>query len=106
VPASFQDFYDSGPRYCTNLMPDGLRCNHQTMKRSDAQDSDMAEQLQVIAYREGWDVIYEGARYAESHHATRDEAIAAGIAKANCDGATLVTFDRTGRIASRKRYPV
>jgi hypothetical protein len=66
----------------------------------------LATPLQVIAYREGWDVIYEGARYAESHHATREEAIAAGIAKARCDGATLVTFDRSGRIASRKHYPM
>ncbi len=76
------------------------------LKRNDAQDYVMAAQLQVIAYREGWDVIYEGARYAESHHATREEAMAAGIAKACCDGATLVAFDRAGRISSRKRYPM
>jgi hypothetical protein len=74
------------------------------MKRSNARYSVMAEQLQVIAYREGWDVIHEGARYAESHHATRDEAIAAGIAKACRDGATLVTFDRAGRISSCRHY--
>ena len=65
----------------------------------------MATQLQVIAYRDGWDVIYEGARYAESHHATREAAVAAGIAQACCDGATLVTFDNVGHVASRTRYP-
>lgn len=26
--------------------------------------------LKVVPYRGGWDVIYEGARYAESHHVT------------------------------------
>lgn len=64
----------------------------------------MTMQIQVVAYREGWDVIYEGARYAESHHATRDEAVAAGIEEARRDGATLVTFDREGRECTRKHY--
>jgi hypothetical protein len=59
---------------------------------------------QVVAYQGGWDVIYEGARYAESHHATWAEAVAAGIIQARRDGATLVTFDRKGRECTRKPY--
>ena len=75
-----------------------------TWKREYAQESTMATLLQVIAYRDGWDVIYEGARYAESHHATREAAVAAGIAQASHDGATLVTFDNAGRVTSRTPY--
>jgi hypothetical protein len=73
--------------------------------KRDAQGTTMATQLQVMAYQDGWDVIYEGARYAESHHATREAAVAAGIAQASHDGATLVTFDNAGRVTSRTPYP-
>jgi len=66
----------------------------------------MSTQLEVVAYQEGWDVIYEGARYAESHHATRMDAIAAGIEQACHDGVTLVIFDMTGRECLRKSYAV
>lgn len=64
----------------------------------------MTMQIQIVAYREGWDVIYEGARYAESHHASRDDAVVAGIEKARRDGVTLVILDRDGRECARTDY--
>jgi len=64
----------------------------------------MTMQIQVVAYREGWDVIYEGARYAESHHTAWREAVAAGIRQARRDGVMLVIFDREGRECTRKHY--
>jgi len=64
----------------------------------------MVKQIQVVAYQGGWDVIFEGARYAESHHVTRDEAVAAGVELARRDGATLVTYDREGRECTRTHY--
>ena len=64
----------------------------------------MSAELQVLPYRDGWDVIYESARNAESHHATRDTAVVAACAQARRDGAVLVTFDRDGNEIARHDY--
>jgi len=64
----------------------------------------MGTQLKVVAYKDGWDVIYADAKYAESHHATRIDAIAAGIEQACRDCVTLVIFDQEGRECSRRSY--
>lgn len=64
----------------------------------------MSARLQVVAYHDGWDVIYEGARNAESHHPSREAAILAAIAQAQCDGALLVTFDRHGNEIAHHDY--
>ncbi|MFJ4288552.1 DUF2188 domain-containing protein [Cupriavidus sp. NPDC089707] len=64
----------------------------------------MSTELQVVPYRDGWDVIYEGARNAESHHATREAAVMAACAQARRDGAVLVTFDRNGNEIARHAF--
>lgn len=63
----------------------------------------MSAELQA-PYRDGWDVICESARNAESHHPTREAAVVAAIAQARRDGATLVTFDRHGNEIARHDY--
>jgi hypothetical protein len=83
------------------LICDDIRFTHRNSRKGNA----MAAQLNVVAYREGWDVIYEGARYAESHHPTREDAVMAGNAQARRDGVTCVTFDRDGRECDRAEYP-
>jgi len=60
----------------------------------------MALQLNVVAYCGGWDLIYEGARYAESHHATREEALSAGAVLARREGAVLFAPEVQGKCAS------
>lgn len=57
--------------------------------------------LWIVPYRDGWDVIFEGARYAESHHATRDQAIAAGNIRARRDNVDMLVFDSEGRVCMR-----
>ncbi|WP_029049515.1 DUF2188 domain-containing protein [Cupriavidus sp. amp6] len=64
----------------------------------------MSARLQVVAYHDGWDVIYEGARNAESHHPTREAAVFAASAQAQRDGALLVSFDRHGNEVVRHDY--
>ncbi|SDD91431.1 hypothetical protein SAMN05216345_12139 [Cupriavidus sp. YR651] len=64
----------------------------------------MTTQIQVVPYRDGWDVIHEGARYADSHHADREVAVMAGTVLARGEGATLVTYDRAGRECGRVDY--
>jgi hypothetical protein len=64
----------------------------------------MSAELQVVPYRDGWDVIYESARNAESHHPAREAAVVAATAQARRDGAILVTFDRDGNEISRYDY--
>jgi hypothetical protein len=57
--------------------------------------------LCIVPYRDGWDVIYEGARYAESHHSTQEEAIAAGTIRARRDNVDMLVFDSEGRVCMR-----
>ncbi len=64
----------------------------------------MSVELQVVPYRNGWDVIYESARNAESYHPTREAAVVAACAQARRDGAVLVTFDRDGNEIARHDY--
>lgn len=47
----------------------------------------MSAELHVVPYRDGWDVIYESARNAESHHPTREAAVVAATVQARRDGA-------------------
>ncbi len=65
----------------------------------------MARKLQVVAYQQGWDVIYEGAKYAESHHASRMDAVAAAVDQACREGAVLEIFDAEGHLCSQRRLP-
>ncbi|MBP0639319.1 DUF2188 domain-containing protein [Cupriavidus sp. AcVe19-6a] len=64
----------------------------------------MFTELRVVPYHDGWDVIYERARYAESHHPSRHSAILAATAQARREGATLVILDRDGTEISRRDY--
>lgn len=50
----------------------------------------MNRNIHVMPYRGGWDVTHEGARYAESHHATREEAIAVATALARREKVEVV----------------
>jgi hypothetical protein len=56
------------------------------------------EAIHVIPYRDGWDVTRLGARYAESHHATLDEAIAAGAALARRQKVELMLHSVDGLV--------
>lgn len=64
----------------------------------------MQTNLHVVPHGGGWDVIHEGARYAESHHATQDEAIEAGTSVARREKVELLIHGRDGRIHSRNSY--
>ena len=52
----------------------------------------------------GWAVQTDGTRRAASLHATKAEAIAAGRAQAQRQGAELVIKNRDGRIAQKDSY--
>ncbi|MBY4947342.1 DUF2188 domain-containing protein [Cupriavidus respiraculi] len=56
------------------------------------------EPIHVIPYREGWDVTRLGARYAESHHATLEEAVKAGAALARRQKVELMLHTADGRV--------
>ncbi|CAG9184631.1 DUF2188 domain-containing protein [Cupriavidus pampae] len=60
--------------------------------------------IQVTPYKGGWDVIHEGARYADSHHPTREAAVLAGATLARQEKTTLVTYDITGEECTRLDY--
>ncbi|MFS8978472.1 DUF2188 domain-containing protein [Cupriavidus necator] len=64
----------------------------------------MGTNLHVVPHLDGWDVIYEGARYAESHHATQEEAIAAGTTAARRKHVELLIHGRDGQIRSRNSF--
>ncbi|MFC4423817.1 DUF2188 domain-containing protein [Cupriavidus pampae] len=58
----------------------------------------MEATLHVMPYGSGWDVIHEGARYAESHHATLAEAIAAGKRRARLTKVELLVHGSDGKV--------
>ncbi|MFJ1254863.1 DUF2188 domain-containing protein [Cupriavidus sp. CuC1] len=64
----------------------------------------MDSNLHIKPYRDGWDVIREGARYAESHHATQEKAIAAGAAQARREQVELVIHARGDQICRRNCF--
>lgn len=64
------------------------------------------EPIHVIPYRDGWDVTRLGARYAESHHATLEEAIKAGAALARRQKVELMLHSADGRVESAPVAPV
>ncbi|KWR90556.1 DUF2188 domain-containing protein [Cupriavidus sp. IDO] len=64
----------------------------------------MSSNLHVVPHQDGWDVIREGARYAESHHATQEEAITAGTAQAQREKIELLIHGRDGQIRVRNSY--
>ena len=64
----------------------------------------MQANLHVVPHGTGWDVIHEGSRYAESHHETQDEAIAAGTERARREHVELLIHGRDGQIRSRNSY--
>ncbi|MNY77153.1 hypothetical protein D3C86_2169660 [compost metagenome] len=64
----------------------------------------MGSNIHVVPHDEGWDVIHEGARYAESHHATQEEAVAAGTTKAQREHVELLIHGRDGQIRSRSSF--
>ncbi|CAG2154554.1 DUF2188 domain-containing protein [Cupriavidus plantarum] len=61
----------------------------------------MEATLHVMPYGAGWDVIHEGSRYAESHHATLDEAIAAGTRRARLTKVELLVHGTDGEVRAR-----
>ncbi|WP_020423779.1 MULTISPECIES: DUF2188 domain-containing protein [Cupriavidus] len=60
-----------------------------------------AQYLHVRPYGDGWDVIQDGARYANSHHATQAAAIRAGTRDARRDGVALLIHEADGRICNQ-----
>ena len=61
--------------------------------------------IHVVRMEAGrWAVAVEGSGEAPSQHASRDEAIAAGAAKAKQSGVELVVHGRDGRIRRRNRF--
>ncbi|WP_454766996.1 DUF2188 domain-containing protein [Cupriavidus campinensis] len=64
----------------------------------------MHTNLHVVPHGDGWDVIHEGARYAESHHTTQDEAIDAATALAQREKVALLIHGRDGQIRSRSSF--
>lgn len=64
----------------------------------------MQANLHVMPHGEGWDVIHEGSRYAESHHTTQDEAIAAGTERARREKVELLIHGRDGQIRARNSF--
>lgn len=64
----------------------------------------MGSNIHVVPYDGGWDVIHEGARYAESHHATQEEAVAAGATKAQREHVELLIHGRDGQVRARNSF--
>jgi hypothetical protein len=64
----------------------------------------MGSNLHVVPYGNGWDVIHEDARYAESHHAKLEEAINAATGLARRKKVELVIHARDGSIRTRSSY--
>ncbi|CAG2150729.1 DUF2188 domain-containing protein [Cupriavidus numazuensis] len=58
----------------------------------------MGSNLHVVPYGNGWDVIHEGARYAESHHATQEAAISAATALARRKKVDLLVHAPDGSV--------
>jgi hypothetical protein len=58
----------------------------------------MGSNLHVVPYGNGWDVIHEGARYAESHHATQEAAIRAATALARRKKVDLLVHAPDGSV--------
>ncbi|CAG9176393.1 DUF2188 domain-containing protein [Cupriavidus pinatubonensis] len=58
----------------------------------------MGSNLHVVPYRNGWDVIQEGACYAESHHATQEAAINAATALARRKKVDLLVHAPDGSV--------
>jgi hypothetical protein len=64
----------------------------------------MDSNIHVVPHGDGWDVTREGARYAESHHETQEEAIAAGTAQAQREKVDLLIHGRDGQIRTRSSF--
>jgi hypothetical protein len=64
----------------------------------------MDSNILIKPYKDGWDVIREGARYAESHHETQEKAIAAGAVQARRESVELVIHGRDGTICARNSF--
>ncbi|MCY0853930.1 DUF2188 domain-containing protein [Cupriavidus sp. D39] len=63
----------------------------------------MPNNIHVVPHKDGWDVTEENARYAESHHATQEEAIAAATARAKRDRVELQVHG-AGQIRLRNSF--
>ncbi|MGO4330262.1 DUF2188 domain-containing protein [Cupriavidus sp. 2TAF22] len=57
--------------------------------------------LHVRPYGDGWDVIHDGARYANSHHDTQEAAIRAGTRDARREHVELLIHEMDGRICDQ-----
>ena len=68
------------------------------------QETEMGSNLHVVPYENGWDVIHEGARYAESHHATQEAAIHAATALARRKKTELLIHAKDGSVRTRSSY--
>ncbi len=64
----------------------------------------MPNNIHVVPHKDGWDVTEENARYAESHHATQEEAIAAATARAKRDRVELLVHGADGQIRLRNSF--
>lgn len=64
----------------------------------------MHANIHVLPHANGWDVICEGSRYAESHHDTQEDAIEAGSALAYRRKVELLVHGRDGQIRARNTF--
>ncbi|MGN5476095.1 DUF2188 domain-containing protein [Cupriavidus basilensis] len=64
----------------------------------------MGSNLHVVPYESGWDVIHEGARYAESHHVTQEDAIVAATALARRKKVMVLVPARDGSVRTFDDY--
>ncbi|GAB7542389.1 DUF2188 domain-containing protein [Cupriavidus sp. 8B] len=63
-----------------------------------------AHNIHVLPHGTGWDVIQEGARYANSHHASQEEAVEAGIRDAQREQVELLIHGLDGQIRARNSF--
>ncbi|MGO4329573.1 DUF2188 domain-containing protein [Cupriavidus sp. 2TAF22] len=60
--------------------------------------------IHVVPHGNGWDVIHEGARYADSHHDSQEDAIEAGTRDAQRERVELLIHGQDGQVRSRNSY--
>ncbi|QOT81144.1 DUF2188 domain-containing protein [Cupriavidus basilensis] len=63
-----------------------------------------AHNIHVLPHGSGWDVIQEGARYANSHHASQEDAVAAGTRDAQREQVELLIHGLDGQIRTRSSF--
>lgn len=63
-----------------------------------------AHNIHVLPHGSGWDVIQEGSRYANSHHASQEDAVEAGTRDAQREQVELLIHGLDGQIRTRSSF--